>query len=79
MKRKQILKDMKRKQILKEALTIVFSGLILAYPISLVVIYICIDVLNTSTVLATTINTTILTLVAIIRVFFIRVYTEKNK
>ena len=70
---------MKRKEILKEALAIVFSGLILAYPISLVVIYICIDLLKTSTVLATTINTTLLTLVAIIRVFFIRFYTEKNK
>ena len=68
-----------KKQIAKESITIVLSGLLLAYPISIVVIYLCIDVIGMPSVFATSLNTFVLTVVAFIRVFFIRVYTEKQK
>ena len=68
-----------KKQIAKESITIVLSGLLLAYPISIVVIYLCIDVIGMPSVFATSLNTVVLTVVAFIRVFFIRVYTEKQK
>ena len=68
-----------KKQIAKESITIVLSGLLLAYPISIVVIYLCIDVIGMQSVFATSLNTFVLTVVAFIRVFFIRVYTEKQK
>ncbi len=70
---------MDKKQIAKESMTIVLSGLLLAYPISVVVIYLCIDVIGMPSVFATSLNTFVLTVVAFIRVFFIRVYTEKHK
>jgi len=70
---------MKHREILNESIVIVLSGLFLAYPISLFVIYVCIDVFELPTLLATTINTAFLTIVAIIRVFTIRLFIEKNK
>ncbi len=76
---KTVDKNMDKKQIAKESITIVLSGLLLAYPISIVVIYLCIDVIGMPSVFATSLNTFVLTVVAFIRVFFIRVYTEKQK
>ena len=70
---------MKHREILNESIVIVLSGLFLAYPISLFVIYVCIDVFELPTLLATTINTAFLTIVAIIRVFTIRLFIEKQK
>ena len=70
---------MDKKHIAKESLAIVLSGLLLAYPISVAVIYLCIDVIGMSSVLATSLNTFVLTVVAFMRVFFIRFYTEKQK
>jgi len=70
---------MDKKHIAKESMTIVLSGLLLAYPISVAVIYLCIDVIGMPSVLATSLNTFVLTVIAFIRVFLIRVYTEKQK
>lgn len=68
-----------RRKIMNESLKIVITGLISAYPISLLVIFLCIDVFQYSSVITSTINTFVLTLVAVIRVYFIRLHTEKNK
>jgi len=68
-----------RRKIMNESLKIVITGLISAYPISLFVIFLCIDVFQYSSVITSTINTFVLTLVAVIRVYFIRLHTEKNK
>ena len=67
------------KSIFYESLTIVFTGLLLAYPVSVVVIYLCIDVFEKSSFVASTINVAILTVVAVIRVFLIRLYSENKK
>jgi uncharacterized membrane protein YqjE len=67
------------KSIFYESLTIVFTGLLLAYPVSVVVIYLCIDVFEQSSFMASTINVAVLTVVAIIRVFLIRLYNENKK
>tara|TARA_R100000656_G_scaffold56145_1_gene43984 strand:- start:36 stop:254 length:219 start_codon:yes stop_codon:yes gene_type:complete len=67
------------KSIFYESLTIVFTGLLLAYPVSVVVIYLCIDVFEQSSFIASTINVAVLTVVAIIRVFLIRLYNENKK
>jgi len=70
---------MSYREILNESIVIVLSGLFLAYPISLFVIYVSIDVFELPTLLATTINTAFLTIVGIIRVFTIRLFIEKQK
>jgi|TARA_R100000750_G_C2317469_1_gene84957 uncharacterized membrane protein YqjE len=67
------------KNIFYESLTIVFTGLLLAYPVSVIVIYLCIDVFKQSSFIASTINVIVLTIVAIIRVFLIRLYNENKK
>jgi len=71
--------DSVKKSIFYESLAIVFSGLLLAYPVSIAVIYLCIDVFEQSSFIASTVNTAVLTVVAIIRVFFIRLYNENKK
>lgn len=56
------------------------SGLLLAYPISIVVIYLCIDVIGMPSVFATSLNTFVLTVVAFIRVFlFVSIQRNKNE
>jgi uncharacterized membrane protein len=67
------------KNIFYESLAIVFSGLLLAYPVSVAVIYLCIDIFEQSSFIASTINTAVLTIIAIVRVFLIRLYSENKK
>ena len=68
--------NQKQRKAVKETLVTVFTGLVINWPISLGFLYLCIDILELST-LATSIVITIgMTLVALVRVFTIRMYYE---
>jgi len=62
----------------KETFTTVFTGLIINYPLNLLGLYICIDLLGwSSSVLIGSVITGYMTLVAYIRVYIIRTYYDQ--
>ena len=68
--------NQKQRKAVKETLVTVFTGLVINWPISLGFLYLCIDILELST-LATSIVITIgMTIVALLRVYTIRMYYE---
>ena len=68
--------NQKQRKAVKETLVTVFTGLVSNWPISLGFLYLCIDILELST-LATSIVITIgMTIVALLRVYTIRMYYE---
>ena len=69
---------MNRKQhkALKETFVTVFTGLVINWPISLGFLYLCIDVMELSTLMTSVVVTIGMTLVALLRVFTIRMYYE---
>jgi hypothetical protein len=68
------------KEVFKETLVIVFSGLVLNYPLNFVVIWLLVDFFTMTSALAiATISTFIFTVVSIIRVYFVRVKMENKK
>lgn len=68
----------KTKKIHKETATTVFTGLIINYPLNLLGLYICIDLLEwSSSVLIGSVITGYMTLVAYIRVYIIRTYYDQ--
>jgi len=69
----------KTKEALKETFVTVFSGLVLNWPLSLGFLYLCFDVLELSTFATSICLTTGFTLVAIARVFTIRMYYIKDE
>ena len=71
---------MNRKQTkaLKETFVTVFTGLIINWPISLGFLYLCIDVMELSTLKTSVVVTIGMTLVALLRVFTIRMYYEND-
>ena len=71
---------MNRKQTkaLKETFVTVFTGLIINWPISLGFLYLCIDVMELSTLMTSVVVTIGMTLVALFRVFTIRMYYEND-
>ena len=66
----------KQKKALKETFVLVFTGLIINWPISLGFLYLCIDVLELSTLWTSIVVTLSMTFVALLRVFTIRMYYE---
>ena len=69
-----------RVDILKETLVIVFTGLALNYPISVLVTWLMIDVFSiTNAVAIATTCTAVLTVVATIRVYYIRLHHDKKR
>ena len=68
----------KKKNALKETLVTVGLGLILNWPISIVFLYIFIDVLALGTFHTSIYMTLGFTLVAVLRVFLIRMYYSKD-
>ena len=68
----------KRQKIaLKESLVTVFTGLIINWPISVVLLYWFIDVLALSSFIVSILLTASFTVIAIIRVFAIRMWFTK--
>tara|TARA_B100000470_G_scaffold102108_1_gene78823 strand:- start:405 stop:617 length:213 start_codon:yes stop_codon:yes gene_type:complete len=67
----------KQKKALKETFVLVFTGLIINWPISLGFLYLCIDVMELSTLWTSIVVTLSMTFVALLRVFTIRMYYEE--
>ena len=70
---------MNRKQhkALKETFVTVFTGLVINWPISLGLLYLCWDVIGLNTLETSIVMTLGMTLVALLRVFTIRMYYEE--
>ena len=69
----------KTKEAIKETFVTVFTGLIINWPISLGFLYLCIDVMELSTLWTSIVVTIAMTLVALLRVFTIRMYYMKGE
>ena len=68
------------KSVLKETFVTVFSGLAVNYPLSLFIMWLLIDVLDiTSSGAIATISTVIFTVVALVRVYYVRIHFENKK
>ncbi len=68
--------NQKQRKALKETFVTVFTGLVINWPISLGFLYLCIDILELSTLSTSIVVTVGMTLVALLRVFTIRMYYE---
>ena len=67
----------RQKTAFKETLVTVFTGLVINWPISIVLLYLFIDVLALSTFKVSILLTVAFTIIAIIRVFTIRMWFTK--
>ena len=70
--------NQKKTEALKETLVTVFTGLAVNWPISLGFLYLCIDIMKLSTLLTSIVVTIAMTVVALLRVFTIRMYYSKD-
>ena len=70
--------NQKKTEALKETLVTVFTGLVVNWPISLGFLYLCIDIMELSTLLTSIVITIGMTIVALLRVFTIRMYYSKD-
>ena len=68
--------NQKQRKAARETFVTVFTGLIINWPISLGFLYLCIDILELSTLSTSIVVTIGMTLVALLRVFTIRMYYE---
>ena len=66
------------KQAIKETFVTVFTGTIIAWPLNLGLLYIALDIMELSTLWTSVIVTIGMTIVALIRVFVIRMYYSKD-
>ena len=65
-------------EAIKETLVTVFTGLVVNWPISLGFLYLCIDILELSTLSTSIVVTIGMTIVALLRVFTIRMHYSKD-
>ena len=65
-------------EAIKETLVTVFTGLVVNWPISLGFLYLCIDILELSTLSTSIVVTMGMTVVALLRVFTIRMHYSKD-
>ena len=70
--------NQKKKEAIKETLVTVFTGLVVNWPISLGFLYLCIDILELSTLSTSIVVTIGMTVVALLRVYTIRMHYSKN-
>ena len=70
--------NQKKTKAIKETLVTVFTGLVINWPVSLGFLYLCIDIMELSTLLTSIIITIGMTIVALLRVFTIRMYYSKD-
>ena len=68
----------KKTEAIKETLVTVFTGLVINWPISLGFLYLCIDILELSTLSTSIVVTIGMTVVALLRVYTIRMHYSKN-
>ena len=68
----------KKTEAIKETLVTVFTGLVINWPISLGFLYLCIDVLELSTLSTSIVVTIGMTVVALLRVYTIRMHYSKD-
>jgi len=66
------------KTAIRETLVTVFTGLIINWPISLGFLYLCIDILDLSTLSTSIVITIGMTVVSLLRVFTIRMHYSKD-
>ena len=67
-----------KKEAIKETLVTVFTGLVVNWPISLGFLYLCIDILELSTLNTSIVITIGMTVVALLRVYTIRMHFSKD-
>ena len=67
-----------KKEAIKETLVTVFTGLVVNWPISLGFLYLCIDILELSTLSTSIVVTLGMTVVALLRVYTIRMHYSKD-
>ena len=70
--------NQKKTKAIKETLVTVFTGLVINWPVSLGFLYLCIDIMELSTLLTSIVVTIGMTIVALLRVFTIRMYYSKD-
>ena len=70
--------NQKKTEAIKETLVTVFTGLVVNWPISLGFLYLCIDILDLSTLSTSIVITIGMTVVALLRVYTIRMHYSKN-
>ena len=70
--------NQKKAEALKETLVTVFTGLVVNWPISLGFLYLCIDVMELSTLSTSIVVTMGMTVVALLRVYTIRMHYSKD-
>ena len=70
--------NQKKTEAIKETLVTVFTGLVVNWPISLGFLYLCIDILELSTLSTSIVVTIGMTIVALLRVFTIRMHYSKD-
>ena len=71
------MKD-RTKLAIKETSVTVFTGLVINWPIGLGFLYLCIDILDLSTLSTSIVITIGMTVVALLRVFTIRMHYSKD-
>mgnify|MGYP003629162531 CR=1 FL=1 len=70
--------NQKKTQAIRETLVTVFTGLVINWPISLGFLYLCIDILELSTLNTSIVITVGMTVVALLRVYTIRMHFSKD-
>jgi len=70
--------NQKKTKAIKETFVTVFTGLVINWPVSLGFLYLCIDIMELSTLLTSIVITIGMTIVALLRVFTIRMYYSKD-
>ena len=70
--------NQKKTEAIKETLVTVFTGLVVNWPISLGFLYLCIDILELSTLSTSIVVTLGMTVVALLRVYTIRMHYSKD-
>jgi len=69
----------RKRQALKESVVTVGTGLVINWPISVVLLYVFIDILALSTFMVSVWLTLCFTLIAVIRVYLIRMFFTRDE
>ena len=70
--------NQRQRKAFKESLVTVGTGLLLNWPISIVLLYLFIDVLALSTLMLAILLTAVFTIIAVARVYIIRMWYSKD-
>ena len=70
--------NQRQKKAFKESLVTVGTGLLVNWPISIVLLYLFIDVLALSTLMVSILLTAVFTIIAVVRVYIIRMWYSKD-